>query len=389
MKRLMAMKMPLKRIKSFLLVVPLLAIFLTASLCPADDFAPSRVKDISDREYEKAVIRLLDNAEDSIVVSMYTISADIKTKNPVKLLLGDLLEARERGVSVTLYLNTNFYDEGKEKSYPESPAFKELEEAGCVIYYMPSHRRHHDKLIIVDERYVVEGSANWSISALRSNFESNTLIDSPELARVKLLRLDNLLVLSRPQDKGPYAPAYTENIPESLAIPKDLVLNKIYFPKMVSSYDSRALDLYLLLLAHSQATGKEEFLVGLAAMGLSLGLPGTWTNSAIRRQVIKSLKKLQSRYHLIDVKFSHGRDAEVTLALIPGESFTMASSPVIQTQGAEISGRLKFLLMIKALLRDEGEDIDSVSRAALSRRFNVSKSTIMAAFKDFGKLSKK
>ena len=109
----------------------ILSIFLTTALYPADDFLPSRVKDISDRHYEDAVIQLLDNAKDSIVVSMYTISTDIKTKNPVKLLLGDLLEARARGVSVTMYLNTSFYDEDKEESYPKSPAFKELEDAGC------------------------------------------------------------------------------------------------------------------------------------------------------------------------------------------------------------------------------------------------------------------
>lgn len=369
------------------LLIPLLTIFLTTALYSADDFLPSRgVKDISDRHYEEAVIQLLDNAKDSIVVSMYIISADIKTKNPVKLLLGDLLEARARGVSVTMYLNTSFYDENKEESYPKSPAFKELEDAGCVIYYLPSNRRHHDKLIIVDGRYVVEGSVNWSISGLRSNTESSTLIDSPDLAHVKLSRLDNILIDTKPQDKGPYEPAYIENLPESLAIPKGLVLNKIYFPKMVSSSDSRSLDLYLLLLAHSQATGKQKFLVGLTAMGLSLGLPGTWTNSAIRRQMIKSLKKLQTRYHLIDVRLSHGRDAEVSLALIPGEAFTMASDSIISTQSAQLTTRLKFLFMIKALLGNEGEDIDSVSYRALSRRFNVSEGAIRAAFRDFREL---
>ncbi|MBU4343508.1 MAG: hypothetical protein KKG21_05815, partial [Candidatus Omnitrophica bacterium] len=181
-------------------------------------------------------------------------------------------------------------------------------------------------------------------------------------------------------------PAYIENLPESLAIPKGLVLNKIYFPKMVSSSDSRSLDLYLLLLAHSQATGKQKFLVGLTAMGLSLGLPGTWTNSAIRRQMIKSLKKLQTRYHLIDVRLSHGRDAEVSLALIPGEAFTMASDSIISTQSAQLTTRLKFLFMIKALLGNEREDIDSVSYRALARRFNVSEGTIRAAFRDFREL---
>jgi len=321
---------------------------------------------------------------------MYSISANVKHKNPIKLLLGDLLEARERDVSVTLYLNTRLYNIAKNKeSYTESPAFKGLEDAGCVIYFMSSSRRLHDKLIIVDSRYVVEGSANWSISALKSNFESNTLIDSPDLARVKLARLENFLVLSRPEDKGPPVAVYLENLPEALIIPKDLVLNKIYFPRMITSSDSRALDLYLLLLAHSQATGKDKFFVGLEAMGLSLGLPGSWTHTALRRQVIRSLKRLDSRYHLIDVKFFYGRDAEVLLTDTPGEAFTISSDSIIPTQNPQLTMRLKFLFLIRSLLEDEGGDIDSISHSALSRRFNVSKRTIRDAFKDFKGYSKK
>ncbi|MBU4312272.1 MAG: hypothetical protein KJ706_06115, partial [Candidatus Omnitrophica bacterium] len=298
-----------------------------------------------------------------------------------------LFEARERGVSVTLYLNTRLSDNAESKvPYAESPVFKELADAGCTIHFMPSRRRLHDKLIIVDSRYVVEGSANWSISALKSNFESNTLIDSPDLARVKLARLENLLVLSRPEDKGPYVPAYVENLPKTLTIPKDLLLNKIYFPRMITSSDSRALDLYLLLLAHSQATGKDKFFVGLEAMGLSLGLPGSWTHTALRRQVIRSLKRLDSRYHLIDVKFFHGRDAEVLLTDTPGEAFTISSDSIIPTQNPQLTMRLKFLFLIRSLLEDEGEDIDSISHSALSRRFNVNRTTIGDAFKDLGEL---
>jgi len=47
------------------------------------------------------VIELLDNAKESIVISMYTINLDTTNNNPVKLLLNDLLEARQRGVDVT------------------------------------------------------------------------------------------------------------------------------------------------------------------------------------------------------------------------------------------------------------------------------------------------
>ena len=75
---------------------------ITTPTYSAGDFLPSRVKDISDRKYEGAVIKLLDNAKESIVISMYTINLGTTSNNPVKLLLNDLFEARERGVSVTV-----------------------------------------------------------------------------------------------------------------------------------------------------------------------------------------------------------------------------------------------------------------------------------------------
>ncbi|MBU4311888.1 MAG: hypothetical protein KJ706_04145 [Candidatus Omnitrophica bacterium] len=50
---------------------------------PADNSSPEKVTDISDRKYEEALIELLDNAKESIVVSMYGISPGAGEKNPV------------------------------------------------------------------------------------------------------------------------------------------------------------------------------------------------------------------------------------------------------------------------------------------------------------------
>ena len=151
---------------------------------------------------------------------------------------------------------------------------------------------------------------------------------------------------------------------------------------MVTRYDNRPLDLYLLLLAHSQAINKREFFVSLETMALSLGMPRSWDDTTLRRQVIKSLKKLQNRYHLINVKFFHGRDAAVRLIDIPGESFTISSDQIIQPQDKKLTMRLKFLFLIKALLKDEGADIGSISQPAIAKRFNVNRVTIHAAFQD-------
>ena len=58
-------------------------------------------------------------------------------------------------------------------------------------------------------------------------------------------------------------------------------------------------------------------------MALSLGLPSSWSSTDLRRQVIRSLKRLKSRYGLINVKFLYGRDAFVTVRGIKGDSFTV------------------------------------------------------------------
>ena len=138
------------------------------------DFVPAQVMDISDRKYEKSVISLLDNAEESIIMSMYIINP--LAKGPVMLLVRDLGEALDRGVRVEIYLNSRFNFNFEGKRHIKEPLVR-LQEMGAKIYPVSSNYRLHYKLIIVDGRYVVEGSVNWSVSALKSNYESAVLID--------------------------------------------------------------------------------------------------------------------------------------------------------------------------------------------------------------------
>ncbi|MCG2713174.1 MAG: phospholipase D-like domain-containing protein [Candidatus Omnitrophica bacterium] len=368
---------------SIVLVFLFIISFSISRLCLADHTTVETVTDLSDRKYEQALIQLLDNAKESIVISMYSISPGSGDKNPVRLLLNDLLEARGRGVSVTMYLNTRFIDDGtNEDSFIKSPVFKELKDAGCTIYLIPKSRRLHDKLIIVDSRYVVVGSTNWSNSALRRNFESNTLIDSPRHAQDKLKRLENVLSFIKSNSEITDTPAYLEELPKELIISNELLINKKYCSRMVTSKDNRAFDLYFLLVAHSQLMGEDKFYINLEDMGLSLGLPDTLEYTALRRQVIRSLKRLQNRYKLIKVKFLHAKDASITLVGIQGESFTISSGSIIQSSDAKLTLRLKFLLLIEALLKTEGKDLHSVSKSDLGKRFNINETTISDAFKD-------
>jgi len=381
------------RITRYIIAIITAISLITAPAYSAGDFLSSRVKDISDRKYEGAVIELLDNAKDSIVMSMYFLNLS-DTKNPASLMVNDLLEARERGVDVSLYLNTTFQDADRDRDYfIQNLIIKSLKAAGCKIHLMPSARKLHDKLVIVDNRFIAEGSTNWSISGLRMNLESSTLIDSPDLAEIKLERLKAFMRLIKKEEESTYTPYYTKNLLSTLKIPNTLLLDKQCFSRMVTSKDSRAIDLYLLLLAHSQLTKKDGFFLNLEDMGLSLGLPKDHTDVALRRQVIKSLKKLKRRYKLIDVDFYHAKNAYIVILPAPsvvegsprGEGsgfFTIPTNTIINNR--DLSMRLKFLLLIEAYLRSEGEDIDFISSSTLAQRFGTHESTLHQARKEFG-----
>jgi len=365
------------RILTIVLVVCLLLV--TPLLYSQEDFIDARVRDISDRAYEPAVIELLDGAKESIVISMYSISVGRKGNNPVRFLLGDLLEARERGVSVTLYLNTNFNRGRKNTRIIEKPEIKELQEAGCAIHLIAYHQRLHDKLIIVDGRYVVESSANWSISALRDNYESATLIDSEDLAKIKLARIKAFILPESVPFKKPDKDLYTKNLPESISIPQALITDNGYLPEMIHWQAVNSMNLYLRLVAYGQQIGKRDFFIDMGSMGLSMGMPESRGNTELRHQVIRYLKHLKKRYKLINVKFFYNKDAWVELIEIPGDTFVIPLSIILDE---ESSPKLKFYLMAQTLLELQGEDINAMSDREVEKRFPISDTAIYKARKE-------
>ena len=151
---------------------------------------------------------------------------------------------------------------------------------------------------------------------------------------------------------------------------------------MATKRSNRTMELYCILLAYSQSTRKKEFFLCLEDMALSLRMPVSWTNTALRKQVINSLKELQNDYHLIKVTFFHGKDAAITLTDIPGKTLIVPTDSLIQLKDAKLNTRLRFLLLIEALLKDQGEDIHSMTYAEISKRFDLHRSTIRNAFKD-------
>lgn len=174
---------------------------------------------------------------------------------------------------------------------------------------------------------------------------------------------------------------YLDSITERIEIKKALLEDERYFSRMLKASDQRVMDLYLILVAYSQKLGKDKFFLRLEDAGLGLGLPASWDDESLRRQVIKALRTLEDRYKLIKVEFYHASDAHITLLPVLGESFMIETS-IVGPHDKEIPQHLKFLLMIKALLEKEGKDLDSVPQKEIMRRFHIAERTLEKALAD-------
>lgn len=342
-----------------------------------DEFYPAKVKDISDRAYEPALIELIDNAKLSIIMSMYILKP-IKP-GPVYLLVKDLEEALARGVSVEIYLNTH-PDFSEIISDVITPPLKELIKKGARIYKSSPNLRLHDKLIIIDERYVVEGSMNWSVSAIKSNNESAVLIDSPELAKAKIVRVRRLVLEGdngrdkprpdRPKGLTPLAPGAI------VSVSKELMTNACYLPDMTTNSSVHNMNVYLLLLAESTRIGKKEFFVPLEEMGVSMGLNPVWSDNMLRRLTIRRLRALQDKYGLLKVNFGRGKDAWVELKELEGPTFSVKGEFFDPKKMTPEGTSVKFVRLITAFLESEGTSIDDISVKDLANRFGICSNAI-------------
>ncbi len=323
-------------------------------------FVEARVADASDRLYEPAAIWLIDHAQRSVVLSLYLIRDSDDARHPVNRLLNDLWEATQRGVSVTLYLNTKFKGAAP-GDVLHTPGLTRLTHAGAHVIAHPSTRRFHDKLLIVDERYILEGSTNWSVEALKSNGESNTVIDSPALAKIKLIRLRPPAPSPGALGREPVAPPVT-----AIPFPAALLTREGALTRLVARQQDRAFKTFLLLLRDAAAQGGSECFVNLEALGEDLGLPASWDETAVRRQVMKVLKVLAEPEPLVEVRFTYGRDAWVKLLLPTGPMTDLPAALLEDRAFHEEPALVTYLRLVRVHLASEGVSFDTLTIRDLS-----------------------
>lgn len=96
-------------------------------------------------------------------------------------LVKELAKAAERGVKVRVIVNAT------DRMEHTGPAWDRLIAAGGQIRYKQTNadafQLMHHKLVVVDDRVVVNGSGNWSGSAFFKNFENYVRYRDPRIAR--------------------------------------------------------------------------------------------------------------------------------------------------------------------------------------------------------------
>jgi phosphatidylserine/phosphatidylglycerophosphate/cardiolipin synthase-like enzyme len=126
-----------------------------------------------------SVIQALNRAQKTIHVAMYSLThAGI---------VDALLAAKRRGVDVALKT-----DKIESAGKTQAAMIAKLQAVGVSVEVSEQARLLHHKFAVIDERYVVTGSYNWTDNAERRNRENMVILECPEMAQVFSAEWDSI-----------------------------------------------------------------------------------------------------------------------------------------------------------------------------------------------------
>ncbi len=156
-------------------------------ICAAPDYsrssevpAQARVEAAFDADVERLVLQSIREAQTSLRVAMYALSRPA--------LVQALADAAARGVRVQVK-----YDAAQADFPAMKDALRMLKRRRVTltpIRMTAAYAAMHHKFLVVDQRVVLTGSANWTTAAVTVNHENMLRIESPLLAGVYARQFD-------------------------------------------------------------------------------------------------------------------------------------------------------------------------------------------------------
>ena len=374
--------------------------FVVMTLVATKAFSyPAEVEDISGEKYFPQVKQALSQAKESVFMVMFMVGLRPYDKaSSIYQLVDELVKAHKRGVKVTVVLDQNISFAGKghidewQVEGKNAWCFKMLKDAGITVWYDGPTKYTHSKTIVIDEETIILGSANWTRSALFQNFETNVLIKSRELAAEFLESFSKIEIDKKAGD----LPAYLEApVPISWKFLEEPNLAG----EMMSRHDERSLDVYLLLLRDFEGNPEAKIALDYDKTAKSLGLYEKMNRTAYRRQIIKSLRKLESRYNLIKFEPQFAKEATITLLSYDDSNkaysypqewyFQLPASYWGYGWDRKLSMRGKFCYLINLTYASisDARPWWFAGRETLSKRFNVGDWMLSSGMQELRKLN--
>ena len=117
---------------------------------------------------EKLLIDTIEKAQSEVLVSAFHFT---NTK-----IADALIRKKEAGIRVVVLLD-------REHRKAKKSVLAQLEKAGIEVRIDEQHHTAHNKVMIIDQRFVTTGSYNFNSNAEKKNAENLLCIDSIALAR--------------------------------------------------------------------------------------------------------------------------------------------------------------------------------------------------------------
>lgn len=153
-------------------------------------FSSNNIQLLENGDYTQNVKRILESAKSEIFVVMYEMRYYPEYPlSPSNQLIHELIKAKKRGVKVNVILDVSSFNEKNTKRNQEVGRI--LKKNGINVKYDSLERTTHSKIVIVDERFCIIGSHNWSYHALTDNNETSVIIDSKDLAKNLIDQIKN------------------------------------------------------------------------------------------------------------------------------------------------------------------------------------------------------
>lgn len=207
------------------------------------------------KDYQQTLHKHLTQAEKSITIAMYFIILEPGGKGPINDLVNDLVDAKKRGVAVKVILENT-------KIKANHLAYQKLRENNIAVYFDTPKHLLHIKGVVIDEKYIFLGSANWSRAAIENNYEATYFGDSKEDIIIFKQYVDNISF----QDKDIFLP-----VTKGVSISQDFLLSPKLGRRLLKSQAAKQLDLYLLLLKMQQEKGGTNIIVDYDSLAKNMG----------------------------------------------------------------------------------------------------------------------